>query len=91
MSFEKALPPPIPDCSKDLVALLKLQLTKAVIDGKANEAKTYLDVIERLAKLDWLDTLSPLQRFTMHQKERAEAADKLNAFITNWLKDNPDN
>jgi hypothetical protein len=90
MSFEKSVPPPVPACSQDLVALLKLQLTKAVIDGKANEAKIYLDVIERLSKMAWLDDLTLQERGAQRQKERAAATDRLNEYISNWMKENPE-
>jgi hypothetical protein len=88
MPFKDPAPPPIPSSSQALVGVLKLQLTKAVMDGKASEAKTYLDVIERLSKLAWLDDLTPKERGMQRQKERTRAIDTLNDYITQWLKEN---
>jgi hypothetical protein len=90
MSFQDAPPPPVPDNSRTLVQVLKLQLTKAIMDGKASEAKAYLDVIDRLSKLAWLDDLSPEARNAQRQIERAQASDKLNEYITQWLLDHPE-
>jgi hypothetical protein len=54
----------VPDNSKALVAILKTRLFEAVELGKASDAKTFLDVIERLAKMSWLDETTPQERLT---------------------------
>jgi SOS response regulatory protein OraA/RecX len=66
-----------------------LRLTQATIDGKAAEAKTYLDIIDRLAKMAWLDDLGPQERAAQRLADRRAATDAMNAYIGQWLAENP--
>ena len=66
-SFE---PPPIPLNSKILVATLKRRLQEAIETGKASDAKVFLDTYERLAKMDWLDEISPQDRRKINAVKR---------------------
>jgi hypothetical protein len=89
MSHEDYKPPPIPTCSQGLVSVAKLRLTKAIMDGKASEAKTFLDIIDRLAKMAWLDDLTPSERAQQTRAEKCAATEAMNAYITQWFDDQP--
>jgi SOS response regulatory protein OraA/RecX len=78
-------PPLVPTSSKDLVVKLKERLTEAVESGKAGEAKIFLDVIERLAKLNWLDDLSPQERGMQQHIESEETLRRIDAKILAML------
>jgi hypothetical protein len=60
-------PLPVPPCSQHLVTTLKRRLVEAIETGKASDAKTFLDIIERLAQMDWLDTTTPQERCEQQQ------------------------
>jgi SOS response regulatory protein OraA/RecX len=66
-----------------------LRLTKAIFDGKATKAKIYLDILDRLAKMAWLDDLSPQERAAQTLADRRAATDAMNAYISQWLEENP--
>jgi hypothetical protein len=89
MPHEDCKPPPIPTFSKGLVAVLKLRLTKAIMDAKASDAKVYFDIIDRLAKMTWLDNLNPQARAQEARSEQSAAKEAMNTFIAHWLEDNP--
>ena len=62
MTDEFFEPPPIPLNSKALVATLKRRLHEAIETGKPQDAKIFVDIIERLAKMAWLDDTTPEER-----------------------------
>jgi SOS response regulatory protein OraA/RecX len=66
-------PAPVPLNSRALVNTLKRRLLEAIETGKASDAKIFLDVIERLAKMDWLDDRTPQERFRQDRAERERA------------------
>jgi hypothetical protein len=74
MSDDVFEPPPVPLNSRALVAVLKHRLLEAIETGKASDAKTFVDIIERLAKMAWLDDATPDER---HKADRAKRAQML--------------
>lgn len=78
-------PPPVPLCSKALVAVLKARIYEAIVHGKASDAKLFLDIIDRLARLNWLDEMEPAARAAQNLAEdaqdRADLHAKLYAFV----------
>jgi hypothetical protein len=89
MSQLENKPQPVPDNSRDLVRILKLRLTTAIIDGKASDAKTYVDVLERISKLAWLDDLTPVERSEQDRANYARLTQEMNGYIADWLVKNP--
>jgi hypothetical protein len=91
MTSDDFEPLPVPLCSADLVAILKLRLHEAITDGKASDAKTFLDIIERLARLNWLDDMGPAERHAAFSAQRAQDAHDLHQrlfdFVANESKD----
>ena len=55
MTRQAFIPPPIPPSSRALVDTLKRRLTQAVDAGHPRDARIYLGIIERLARMHWLD------------------------------------
>jgi hypothetical protein len=80
-------PPPVPLCSKALVDTLKLRLQEAIETGKAGDAKIFVDIIERLARMDWLDDLTPQQRFEASRAETARALADVDVRLARFLKE----
>jgi SOS response regulatory protein OraA/RecX len=85
MQSDDLQPPPVPPCSTELVATLKLRLYEAIASGKPADAKTLLDIIERLAKLQWLDDLDTTARMAANKAHRDQLEralhEKLQAFV----------
>jgi hypothetical protein len=80
-------PPPIPLCSKALVVTLKRRLHEAVEAGKASDAKIFVDIIERIARMAWLDDLSPQQRLEADNARSAQAIAIADLSLANYLKE----
>jgi hypothetical protein len=80
-------PPPVPLCSRALVATLKRRLHEAIGTGKASDAKIFVDIIERLAKMAWLDDLSPRQRHDLELAKSARAIAAVDAQLLGFLAD----
>jgi hypothetical protein len=80
-------PPPVPLCSKALVATLKRRLHDAIETGKAGDAKIFVDIIERLAKMDWLDDLTPQERFEANQAQTARALADVDLRLARFLQE----
>jgi hypothetical protein len=78
-------PPAIPLCSKTLVATLKRRLREAIDTGKASEAKLFLDIIDRLAKMDWLDDASPQERMDAENAKTASKIAYVDGLIAHYL------
>lgn len=78
-------PPPMPLNSKVLVATLKRRLIEAIETGKASDAKTYIDVIERLARMAWLDDASPAQRMEANRAKRAKVMADVDIRLARFL------
>jgi SOS response regulatory protein OraA/RecX len=78
-------PPLVPASSNDLVVKLKERLIEAVESGKAGDAKIFLDVIDRLAKMNWLDDLSPQERGMQQCLESEETLRRIDAKILAML------
>jgi hypothetical protein len=79
-------PPPVPENSKALIAILKRRLHEAIETGKASDAKIFVDIIERLAKMAWLDDLTPRQRYDAELISSARAIAKVDAELMEFLK-----
>jgi hypothetical protein len=71
MKVDDFEPPPVPINSRALVGILKRRLTEAIEAGKANDAKIFVDIIERLSRMRWLDDATPAQRAQEEAHERA--------------------
>lgn len=80
-------PPPIPLCSQALVATVKRRLQEAVESGKASDAKILVDIIERLAKMAWLDDLSPQERFVADHARSTQAIAAVDRHLAQFLKE----
>jgi hypothetical protein len=63
-------PIPVPLSTRALVANLKAQLIEAVELGTIHDAKHVLDIIDRLARMDWLDEATVLERLKNEQERR---------------------
>jgi hypothetical protein len=87
MTDEFFEPPPVPLCSKTLVATLKQRLYEAINDGKASEAKTFLDIIERLAKMAWLDELSAEERDEALNEQAARKIAHVDTLMAQYLNE----
>jgi hypothetical protein len=79
-------PPPVPLNSRNLVATLKRRLMEAIETGKASDAKTYLDIIERLAKMAWLDDATPSERAETIRAKRAKVMADVDIRLARFLK-----
>jgi hypothetical protein len=79
-------PPPIPLNSKALVATLKRRLVEAIEGGKASEAKIYVDIVERLAKMAWLDDVTPSERAEANRAKRAKVMADVDIRLARFLK-----
>ncbi|MEN9873878.1 MAG: hypothetical protein RL186_775 [Pseudomonadota bacterium] len=79
-------PIPVPLSSKALVDTLKRRLIEADETGRATYAKTFLDVIERLAKMDWLDELTPAERFARDREHRTRILADLDARLVKLVE-----
>jgi hypothetical protein len=79
-------PPPVPLNSKVLVATLKRRLIDAIETGKASDAKTYVDIIERLAKMAWLDDATPSERAEANRAKRAKVMADVDIRLARFLK-----
>lgn len=64
-------PVTVPLNSQALVATLKCRLTEAVETGKASEARIFVDIIDRLAKMAWLDDITPAERLEVQRANQA--------------------
>jgi hypothetical protein len=89
MPLDDFKPPAVPLCSQGLVSMLKLRLTMAIVDAKPSDAKTYLDIIDRLSKMAWLDDMTPKERAQQTRAEKNAATQAMNDYISQWLLDNP--
>ncbi len=74
-------PTKVPVCSQALVTRLKQRLAEAIESGKAVDAKAYLDIIERLAKLHWLDDETLEQRAKRERDESLLAQRTFDAMV----------
>ena len=77
---------PIPMYRHVLIETLKLGLRDAIEGGKVSDAKIYLDVIERLATMDWLDGVTPEQRRASDKLEEATMLRKIDQHILDVLR-----
>lgn len=80
-------PPPVPLSSNALVATLKRRLQEAIETGKASDAKIFVDIIERLAKMAWLDDLNPQERFVADKAQSALAIADVDRQLSQYLKE----
>lgn len=80
-------PQPVPLCSKALVSVLKVRLYHAILNGKASDAKTFLDIIDRLARLNWLDELDVRERQALNTRQSAQEAEELHAKLYAYVLD----
>lgn len=77
----------VPLSSKALVATLKRRLHEAIETGKPSDAKVFVDIIERLAKMAWLDELTNQERFEASQLATARALADVDMRLAHFLKE----
>lgn len=87
MTHDPIEPIPVPLCSKALVATLKRRLHDAIETGKPSEAKLFVDIIERLAKMAWLDDLTPQDRFEANRLATARTLAQVDLRLACFLKE----
>jgi hypothetical protein len=81
MTFDDFEPPMVPLCSQALVRTLKTRLIETIETGKATEAKAFLDIIDRLARMNWLDEATDEERFERDQRETEAIRREIDAKI----------
>jgi hypothetical protein len=79
-------PPEVPLNSRALVRTLKRRLLEAIETGKAADAKTYVDIIERLAKMAWLDDATPQERNAADQARNTKIMADVDIRLARFLK-----
>jgi hypothetical protein len=78
-------PPPVPVNSRVLVSTLKRRLIEAIETGKPSDAKTYVDIIDRLARMAWLDDASPAERMEANRVKRAKVMADVDIRLARFL------
>jgi hypothetical protein len=77
----------VPLCSKVLVATLKRRLHEAIETGKPGDARIFVDIIDRLAKMAWLDDLTHQERFEANRLATAHALADVDFRLAHFLKE----
>lgn len=86
MSKDIFEPPEIPVNSRALVATLKRRLLVAIETGRASDAKIFVDIIERLARMAWLDDATPQERRDVQQIRRSRVMADVDIRLARFLK-----
>ena len=87
MTREIFEPPEVPLNSRALVAILKRRLHEAIETGKASDAKIFVDIIERLAKMAWLDDTPTAEKEEAERLRKARVMADVNIRIAQLLKE----
>ena len=87
MTREIFEPPEVPLNSRALVAILKRRLHEAIETGKASDAKIFVDIIERLAKMAWLDDTPSAEKEEAERLRKARVMADVETRIAQLLKE----
>ena len=72
-----------------MVATLKRRFHEALESGKASDAKAYLDIIDRLAKMAWLDDTTPRERLRAKYVRRRRIMAEVDRRLAQYVRTKP--
>ncbi len=85
MSDDHFEPDLIPINSQVLVATLKRRLQEAIDTGKASDAKAFVDIIDRLANMAWLDETTSEEKLKLDSAQRQRVMADVDVRLARYL------